>query len=105
VALLLGAAGLFAGFYIVPLQSLLQHLSPPDERGRFLGTANALSFVFSTIGALLVRLLRNDLEMPANRVFLVIGTLAILGSGVLLWKIRGLLVDPSLRKNTTADKS
>ena len=99
VALLLGSAGLFAGFYIVPLQSLLQHLSPPDERGRFLGTANALSFVFSTIGAVLVRIFRNDMEMPANRVFLTIGALAILGSGVLLWKIRGLLVDPSLRKN------
>lgn len=103
VALLLGAAGLFAGFYIVPLQSLLQHLSPPDERGRFLGTANALSFVFSTIGAVLVRVFRNDLEMPANRVFLVIGALAILGSGVLLWRIRSLLVDPSLRKDQSTD--
>ena len=103
VALLLGAAGLFAGFYIVPLQSLLQHLSPPDERGRFLGTANALSFVFSTIGAVLVRVFRNDLEMPANRVFLVIGALAILGSGVLLWRIRDLLADPSLRKDQSTD--
>ena len=105
VALLLGAAGLFAGFYIVPLQSLLQHLSPPDERGRFLGTANALSFVFSTIGALLVRVFRNDMEMPANRVFLAIGALAIVGSGVLLWRIRDLLVDPTLRKNTDGEKS
>jgi acyl-[acyl-carrier-protein]-phospholipid O-acyltransferase/long-chain-fatty-acid--[acyl-carrier-protein] ligase len=81
----------------------LQHLSPPDERGRFLGTANALSFVFSTIGAVLVRVFRNDLEMPANRVFLVIGALAILGSGVLLWRIRDLLADPSLRKDQSTD--
>jgi acyl-[acyl-carrier-protein]-phospholipid O-acyltransferase/long-chain-fatty-acid--[acyl-carrier-protein] ligase len=101
VALLLGAAGLFGGFYIVPLQSLLQHLSPPDERGRFLGTANALSFVFSSIGALLVRLFRNDMGIPANKVFLAIGALAILGSGVLLWKIRALLLDPSLGKSTS----
>lgn len=104
VALLLGAAGLFGGFYIVPLQSLLQHLSPPDERGRFLGTANALSFVFSSIGAILVRFFRNDMEMPANKVFLVIGTLAILGSGVLLWRIRALLIDPSLGKSTTCEE-
>ncbi|MDB4695366.1 MFS transporter [Akkermansiaceae bacterium] len=105
VALLLGAAGLFGGFYIVPLQSLLQHLSPPDERGRFLGTANALSFVFSSIGALLVRLFRNDMGIPANKVFLAIGALAILGSGVLLWKIRALLLDPSLSKNTSKEAS
>lgn len=99
VAGLLGAAGFFAGFYIVPLQSLLQHLSPPGERGRFLGTANALSFVFSTIGAVLVRIFRNDLGIPANQVFIAIGGLSILGTGLLLWRIRKLLVDPSLRRN------
>ena len=105
VALLLGVAGLFGGFYIVPLQSLLQHLSPPDERGRFLGTANALSFVFSSIGALLVRLFRNDMGIPANKVFLAIGALAILGSGVLLWKIRALLLDPSLSESKLKEES
>jgi len=103
VAGLLGGAGFFAGFYIVPLQALLQHLSPADERGRFLGTANALSFVFSSIGAVLVRVFRKDFELPANQVFLVIGGLAIVGTGVLLWRIRKLLADPSLRKSTTAD--
>lgn len=103
VAGLLGGAGFFAGFYIVPLQSLLQHLSPADERGRFLGTANALSFVFSSIGAVLVRVFRKDLAMPANEVFLAIGGLAMVGTGVLLWRIRKLLSDPSLRKATTED--
>lgn len=98
VAALLGGAGFFAGFYIVPLQSLLQHLSPDGERGRFLGTANALSFVFSSIGAILIRLFRKDLGMPANQVFLAIGGLALVGTGVLLWRIRKLLIDPSLRK-------
>jgi MFS family permease len=103
VAGLLGGAGFFAGFYIVPLQSLLQHLSPADERGRFLGTANALSFVFSSVGAVLVRVFRKDFELPANQVFLVIGGLAIVGTGLLLWRIRKLLTDPSLRKSTTAE--
>lgn len=103
VAGLLGGAGFFAGFYIVPLQSLLQHLSPPDERGRFLGTANALSFVFSTIGAVLVRIFRNDVGIAANQVFIAIGGLSILGTGVLLWRIRKLLVDPALRKSELKD--
>jgi acyl-[acyl-carrier-protein]-phospholipid O-acyltransferase/long-chain-fatty-acid--[acyl-carrier-protein] ligase len=103
VAALLGGAGFFAGFYIVPLQSLLQHLSPAGERGRFLGTANALSFVFSSIGAVLVLVFRESLEVPANQVFLAISGLSIAGTGVLLWRIRKLLVDPSLRKATLED--
>lgn len=103
VAGLLGGAGFCAGFYIVPLQALLQHLSPPNERGRFLGTANALSFVFSSLGAVLVRFFRNQFEMAANHVFLMIGGLAIVGSGLLLWRIRELLVDPSIRKAETEE--
>lgn len=98
VGALLGGAGFFAGFYIVPLQALLQHLSPPDERGRFLGTANALSFVCSSLGAVLVRLFRHNFGMAANHVFLVIGGLAIVGSGILMWRIRKLLLDLSVRK-------
>ncbi|HIE96887.1 MAG TPA: hypothetical protein EYG03_03110 [Planctomycetes bacterium] len=43
--LILGA-GFSAGFYIIPLQALLQQLSPRSERGRFLGTANAISLPF-----------------------------------------------------------
>ena len=103
VAALLGGAGLFAGFYIVPLQSLLQSLSPDDERGRFLGTANALSFVFSTIGAILIRVFRKNLGLTGDEVFIAIGVIAIVGSGILLWGIRKLLVDPSFRKSTPGD--
>jgi MFS family permease len=98
VAGFLGGAGFFAGFYIVPLQSLLQHLSPVDERGRFLGTANALSFVFSSIGSALVLLCRGEwLSMPANSVFLVSGGLSFVGTGFLLWRLRKLFNDPKAR--------
>lgn len=103
LAALIGGAGFFAGFYIVPLQALLQHLSPAGERGRFLGTANALSFVFSSIGALMVPLLRERFDLAANRAFLVCGVLSIIGTGILLWRIRKLLTDPKLRRETPAD--
>ena len=53
LAILVFFVGFFAGFYIVPLQSLLQFLSPTDERGRFFGTANALSFVFISAAGLI----------------------------------------------------
>ena len=91
VAWLLTGAGIFAGLYIVPLQSLLQHLSPADERGRFLGAANGLSFVFSTSGSLLFLFLRSSQGMPSNRIFLVTGILSIVGTGILIWRMRKLM--------------
>ncbi|MBB5353225.1 acyl-[acyl-carrier-protein]-phospholipid O-acyltransferase/long-chain-fatty-acid--[acyl-carrier-protein] ligase [Haloferula luteola] len=97
VASLLAGAGFFAGFYIVPLQALLQHLSPADERGRFLGTANALSFIASSVGNLIYLFARRFAGMEPNRIFLIAGGLAFLGSGILLWRLRRLLIDPSLR--------
>lgn len=100
VAALLAGAGFFAGFYIVPLQSLLQHLSPADERGRFLGTANALSFVASSLGSLVFLVCRNTFSIPSNRVFLVCAALAFIGSGFLLWRLRKLIADPSVRKSS-----
>jgi MFS family permease len=87
VGLLLFVAGSFAGFYIVPLQALLQKLSPPAERGRFLGTANALSFCFSSLGALLYWVAVNPLRIPPNRVFLLCAVLATAGTGFALIRL------------------
>jgi acyl-[acyl-carrier-protein]-phospholipid O-acyltransferase/long-chain-fatty-acid--[acyl-carrier-protein] ligase len=98
VASLLFGAGFFAGFYIIPLQSLLQYLSPLDERGRFLGTANAMSFVASTVGTLIFLMSRRTFSLDANRIFLVCAGLSIVGTGVLMWQMRRLIADPSLRR-------
>lgn len=68
---LLAASGLVAGFYIIPLQSMLQSLAPDESRGRVLGTANGMSFVMGGAGSLLFLALR-QLGMPSNRVFLVL---------------------------------
>ena len=80
VAALILATGVFAGFYIVPLQALMQALSPADERGRFLGTANALSFVFTTGGSLVYWLANNRLGMAPNRIHLICAGLAFVGT-------------------------
>jgi MFS family permease len=80
VTSLIFLTGFFAGFYIIPLQSLLQLLSPEDERGRFFGTANALSFVFSTLGSLLYWALTGALGIPANRVPLACALIAMIGT-------------------------
>jgi len=105
IAGLLLGAGFFAGFYIVPLQALLQFLSPDDERGRFLGTANAISFVASTIGSLIFIAAKDLLKMPSNRVFLICCGLAVVGCGLLIFKMRRLISDPALRKRTSESES
>ncbi len=98
VAALLFGSGFFAGFYIIPLQSLLQFLSPEDERGRFLGTANAMSFVASTLGSVIFLACRKLLHLDANRVFLVCAALSVVGIGLLIWRLRRVIADPRLRK-------
>lgn len=93
VAAFLSGAGIFAGFYIVPLQALLQKLSPADARGRYLGTANAMSFVASTVGSIVLVVARSWFGLEPNRVFLVCAAIAALGTGLLLLKMRRLLAD------------
>lgn len=82
-------AGFFAGFYIIPLQALLQKLSPDDERGRFLGTANAVSFTFLTIAALLYWVVRPMFGNQPQNIFYLSSLLMALGAGFFLWKLRG----------------
>jgi sugar phosphate permease len=96
VAVLLFCTGFFAGFYIIPLQALLQHLSPNDERGRFLGTANAISFVACSVAGLFVLICREALGMPANRVFLVCSGLLAIGSSIMLWFMRRIIAHPEI---------
>jgi sugar phosphate permease len=82
---LLLVAGFFAGFYIIPLQSMLQALAPDDCRGRVLGTANGLSFVLGAVGSVLFLGLRR-LDMPSNRIFIVLGLLcAAMAVVMLIW--------------------
>ncbi len=68
--------GLVAGFYIIPLQSMLQSMSGDEIRGRVLGTANGVSFVMGAIGSALFFALR-QFGMPSNRVFLVLAVLCV----------------------------
>ncbi len=88
VGVLLVPVGIAAGFYIVPLQTMLQKLSPEESRGRFLGTANAVSFVASSFASLVFLACRRG-GMPADRIFLVAAAAALLAAaGFGLWWIR-----------------
>jgi len=83
-------AGFFAGFYIVPLQALLQSLSPDSERGRYLGTANAVSFAFMTIAAVFYWLVRDSFGEQPQRIFYLCSGLMALGAGFFLWRLSGI---------------
>ncbi len=88
MAALLALTGLFAGFYIIPLQSLLQILSPDDARGRYLGTANGISFVAAAIGSGMYLGLRHYNVMESNRIFAVLGALCLLMAFVVMQWLR-----------------
>jgi acyl-[acyl-carrier-protein]-phospholipid O-acyltransferase/long-chain-fatty-acid--[acyl-carrier-protein] ligase len=80
VATLIFVAGFFAGFYIVPLQALIQILAPDEERGRIIGTSGAISFCFSSLGPIVFWIAKNPLQIPANRIFLICAAMAIVGT-------------------------
>jgi acyl-[acyl-carrier-protein]-phospholipid O-acyltransferase/long-chain-fatty-acid--[acyl-carrier-protein] ligase len=82
-------AGFFAGFYIVPLQALLQKLSPDGERGRFLGTANAVSFAFMTLAAAVYYPLAQAFEAEPQRIFVICAIMMIAGAAFFLYRLRG----------------
>jgi acyl-[acyl-carrier-protein]-phospholipid O-acyltransferase/long-chain-fatty-acid--[acyl-carrier-protein] ligase len=89
VALFILGAGFFAGFYIIPLQALLQKLSPDDERGRFLGTANAVSFAFMTVSALFFAAVRPAFGNQPQKIFYLCALLMAAGAAYFLWHLRG----------------
>ena len=79
VAALIFLAGFFAGFYIVPLQALIQILSPDEERGRIIGTSGAISFCCSSLGTVVFALATRK-GMEPNRIFLICAAMAICGT-------------------------
>ncbi len=91
-AILISGAGIFAGFYIIPLQALIQDLSPESERGRFLGTTNALAFVFSSLGSLTVVVAGSVFHMGPNRIFLICAAMGLIGLVLVYWRFRSILM-------------
>ena len=93
IAVFVFGAGVSAGFYIIPLQALLQRLSPDDERGRFLGTANGMSFAFLTLASLLYWIIRPGFGTAAGqqhpeKIFLISAVLMVAGATFFLWRMK-----------------
>ena len=69
--------GFSCGFYIVPLNTLIQHNSPADRRGQVLATNNILTFLSILGGSLFLYLLRDYAHLNAAQIFVATGILTI----------------------------
>ncbi|MEE2682136.1 MAG: MFS transporter [Planctomycetota bacterium] len=79
IATFAAGGGFCAGFYLIPLWTLIQDRSPDGERGRYLGTANAISFAFMTVGAVIYAVWSKGLGLGVSQVFLLNAGLALVG--------------------------
>lgn len=91
------SVGIFAGFYIVPLQALMQKLSPDESRGRILGAAAAVSAVFELIGIAVFQVCRQVFDLPSQRIFIVVGVIALVATLIFYWKVRAQINRPEWR--------
>lgn len=72
--------GIFSGFFIVPLNSLIQQDSPPERRGQILATNNFLSFSGILIGSGVLYIFRQFLHLNPAQIFIMCGFLTVLGT-------------------------
>jgi len=87
---LAAGGGFCAGFYLIPLWTLIQARAPEGERGRYLGTANAISFAFMTVGAVLYAVWTKVFGFGVSEVFLLNSGLAFIGCMIFLVRRRRL---------------
>ncbi len=90
---LLGFAG---GFFIVPLNALLQQRSGREERGRLIATNNFMNTAGILLASGALWLLRDLLQIPADRIVLILGLLTLAGTAYILRILPDFLVRFSL---------
>ncbi len=74
--------GLFGGFYIVPLNAIIQKRSNPHRRARVIAAANILQALFIVVSALgTVAMLSAGFDIP--QIFLSLGILTVVVMGTL----------------------
>src|SRR5579862_8264470 len=97
VATFLALVGVFGGFFVVPINALIQHIPPPEEKGRTIAVANLLSFVGVALQPLAQYAMIRMGHPNPSRIFLVSAAMSLvmgilllrmmpsLGSRALLW--------------------
>jgi sugar phosphate permease len=96
VATLLAFVGAFGGFFVVPINALIQHIPPPEEKGRTIAVANLLSFVGVALQPLAQYSMLRLGHPDPSRIFLVSAAMS-LAMGILLLRIMPALGSRALR--------
>ena len=85
--------GVCAGLYVIPLQALIQKLSPTNSRGQYIGASNAIDAVLEIIGTGLFFLMR-QLGVGSQEIFFSTAAIALLPVGLFYWRIRAHIHKP-----------
>ena len=85
--------GVCAGLYVIPLQALIQKLSPTDSRGQYIGASNAIDAVLEMVGTGLFFLMR-QLGVGSQEIFFSTAAIALLTVGLFYWRIRAHIHKP-----------
>ena len=88
--------GVCAGLYVIPLQALIQKLSPTDSRGQFIGASNAIDAVFEIVGTGLFFLMR-QLGVGSQEIFFATAAIALFTVGLFYWRLRAHIHKPEWR--------
>jgi acyl-[acyl-carrier-protein]-phospholipid O-acyltransferase/long-chain-fatty-acid--[acyl-carrier-protein] ligase len=96
VAALLAFVGVFGGFFVVPVNALIQHIPPPEEKGRTIAVANLLSFVGVALQPLAQYSMLRLGHPDPSRIFLVSAAMS-LAMGILLLRMMPALGSRALR--------
>ena len=93
VLLLLAGLGFSAGFFAVPINALIQHQPPDDQKGAVIALANWLSFVGVFAGAGAIVVMSHFFHLDPRAIFLCAGIGTLAATAYVLW----LLPDSLLR--------
>ena len=77
--------GMFGGFFIVPLNALLQHHPAEDEKGRAMGTNNFFNGVAMLVAAVVFWVLTNRIGWSGAHVIFAAGCFTIASTLIVLW--------------------
>jgi len=80
--------GFFGGFYVVPLEALLQGRSPLEIRGRVQGTKAFLDFGLIALGGAAYKVLRGTLDLNVQMVLVLCSIITLVVAGYMFWSLR-----------------
>ncbi len=84
-ALLLGTLGLWAGFFAVPVNALIQHKPAEEDKGGIIAAANLLSFVGIAISSAVYFIFTNFIHLDPRGVIVAASCITAAGTAYVLY--------------------